>query len=460
MRAPLGGRDALGILPTGGGKSVCYQVPALCLPGLTVVVTPLVSLMADQVDRCRDAHIPAELLNGTQSPADRHAAAARVRAGKARILFVAPERLETPALRSLLADVRVSLLAVDEAHCISSWGHDFRPSYLKLGDVRAELGAPVMALTATATPRVRTEITRILRLRDPVTVVRSFDRPNLGWAVASLTSPRQRVTALLRIVRWAEGPALIYGSSRKGVEGIRGRLAARGIPAEAYHAGLPGEERQRVQEVFMEAARPVVVATNAFGMGIDRSDVRVVAHVELPGSLEGYYQEAGRAGRDGERAHCVALHAPGDGAIQEGFVDRSYPRPRRVRKAERFLRSHVGPGHSGAIRLGDVGRALGGEAGGEDEARAVLKALRKVGGIRILTGDLEGNEDEPLLVAVARRRSPLRELRLHRRRERGRLQAVQRYAGTRKCRRAFILEYFGETGPEGACNGCDRCGFG
>lgn len=459
VRAPLAGRDALGILPTGGGKSVCYQVPAACLPGVTVVVTPLVSLMADQVDRCRAAGISAELLNSTLPAEERAAARERIRQGRARVLFVAPERLETRSMRSLLAEIPVALLAVDEAHCISSWGHDFRPSYLALGAVRERLAAPVMALTATATPRVRAEIARVLRLRDPVTVVRSFDRPNLRWAVVQLGSRRDRVGALLRLLRSVEGAALVYGSSRKGVEGVRGRLAARGMAVEAYHAGLPGRERSRVQEVFMEAERPVVVATNAFGMGIDRADVRLVAHLELPGSLEGYYQEAGRAGRDGEMARCVALHVPGDGAVQEGFVERSHPRPRRVRKVERLLRRWIGPGGRGSIRLDQVSRAIKVQ-GAREEIRAALSALEKAGGIRILREDSSrGPEDEALEIGVLSRRGRLEGLRRHRRRERARLRAVRRYAGTRKCRRAFILEYFGEKASERSCGACDRCGF-
>lgn len=325
VQAALAGRDALGILPTGGGKSLCFQVPCVALPGLTVVVSPLISLMADQLRRAREAGIRAEAIHSGLSPERRHAVGRAAVTGGIQLLLVAPERLLSPSFAPLLPRLRVSLLVVDEAHCISRWGHDFRPAYRKLGEVRRQLGAPVQALTATATPRVRAEIEEVLGLEHPVRFVGSFDRENLLWAVRAARSHNERNRILYELVSPAPGVRLIYAATRKRVERIRASMARRGLRTEAYHGGLPEDERSRVQSFFMEAKRPLVVATNAFGMGIDRSDVRLVVHDQLSGSLEDYYQEAGRGGRDGGPALCVALRGPGDSAIHQAFLDRTHP---------------------------------------------------------------------------------------------------------------------------------------
>jgi len=341
VRAVLAGRDALGILPTGGGKSVCYQVPALMLPGLTLVVSPLVSLMTDQVHRARDSGLAAEALHSGLDPSERDRVEAALSEGVVRLLLLAPERFESARFRALLPGLRVSLLAVDEAHCISMWGHDFRPAYRRLGEVRGRLEAPVLALTATATPRVRDEIEASLHLRGPVRVVGSFDRSNLRWAVVRVPRRTEKVGRIRLLLRNAGGARLVYASTRKRVEGIRNGLARCGLRTEAYHAGLPSAERERVQAYFMEAPAPVVVATNAFGMGIDRSDVRLVVHDQLPGSLEDYYQEAGRAGRDGGPAVCLAFHLAEDAQVHRAFLDQTHP-PVRSLRAWAQLRSEGG----------------------------------------------------------------------------------------------------------------------
>jgi len=465
IRAAVSGRDALGVLPTGGGKSLCYQMPATVLPGLVVVVSPLISLMEDQLGRARRAGLRAELLNSTLGTRESRRVRERAREGCLDLLFLAPERFEVPSFRRVLGAFPVSLLAVDEAHCISQWGHDFRPSYGRLGHVRDILDAPCLALTATATPRVRKEIEELLRLREPQRVVRSFDRPNLSWEIRRAEGHGRKVAILLRLLQRRRGAAIVYASTRRAVEALRKELALRGFPAEAYHAGLPAEERSRVQRVFLATPRPVVVATNAFGMGVDKPDVRLVAHHQLPGSLEGYYQEAGRAGRDGEPARCVALHGRRDLEVHRRFLDRTHPPRRRLRRLLRHLRRRPGPGEKGRVALGELRAVLG---GGADEAAAAeaLRALERCGAVRVLAwlseerGEGASDGEGQVVVGVHARRTSLRIEAVLRRRGRARLAAVRSFAATDGCRRRALLSYFGEEVPQGPCGRCDRCGVG
>jgi len=336
--AVLRGEDALGILPTGGGKSLCYQVPAVILGGLTLVISPLISLMVDQVRRAEAAGISAAALHSGIPSDARVALEAQARAGDLRVLLVAPERLESSGFVKFLSELPVRLITMDEAHCIALWGHDFRPAYRRLGGLRARVKAPVLALTATATPRVQAEISSVLRLDSPTRVVLSFDRPNLGWGVLKIPLNTDRISLHHRIVRDRRGARLIYASTRRRVEEIRDGLRRRGLWAEAYHAGLGRDERARVQQHFLTASAPVVVATNAFGMGIDRPDVRLVVHDQLSGSLEDYYQEAGRAGRDGRPALCLALRGPQDQQVPLSFLDQTHPPARGLSD---WARSHL-----------------------------------------------------------------------------------------------------------------------
>jgi len=468
VRAVLGGRDALGILPTGGGKSVCYMLPACLVSGLTLVVSPLISLMEDQVARANRAGIPSALLNSTQSVAERSDVLERARADQLKLLFLAPERFGVPSFLHAMSGLRVSLFAVDEAHCISQWGHDFRPAYRALGAVRSRLACPTIALTATATPKVRDDIAQVLGLRRPVRVVGSFDRPNLTWEVRKVRTEvdrRSRVVEGLRgLVRGGVGTAIVYAGTRRTVEVLRDALAGLGLPVLAYHGGMPDDERSRVQESFMAGDRRVVVATNAFGMGVDKPNVRLVVHWELPGTLEAYYQEAGRAGRDGEPARCVAFVRKGDLELQRGFIDRSRPRERVIRRVGRRLGRDADPSGRVSVAPEALARRIGGSAT-VDVVLSSVRVLVDAGAVRAFRRLPEADDrgmssgsagSRTIEVGVRSGRPNLsgaRELRLAARTQ---LRAIERYALSRRCRRRSLLEYFGEK-LEDECGGCDRC---
>src|ERR671915_422407 len=319
-------RDTLVVLPTGGGKSLCYQVPALVLPGLTVVLSPLISLMKDQVDALVARDVPATYLNSTLTGSEIATRMRRVQRGEIKLLYVAPERFDLGSLADRLRDLGVSLLAVDEAHCIGEWGHDFRPSYLRIAQLRERLGwPPVVALTATATPHVRSDIARQLRLENQRTVITGFDRRNLRYHVVPTRTDSDKDEALLDILRGQQGLAVVYASTRRAVERIAETLNRGCVAAVGYHAGLDDTHRRDVQDRFMKEDVRVIVATSAFGMGIDKPNVRLVVHYTMPGSLEAYYQEAGRAGRDGLEGHCYLLHAFQDRFTHEFFVKSAHP---------------------------------------------------------------------------------------------------------------------------------------
>ena len=308
----LDGRDVFGIMPTGGGKSLCYQIPALLMEGVTLVVSPLISLMRDQVMALKNAGVAAAYVNSSLTPNQIRLVYRNIQSGMYKIIYVAPERLLTDGFLEAIQARRVDMVTVDEAHCISQWGQDFRPSYLKIVDFLKCLPVrPVVsAFTATATDRVRQDIEEILKLQNPVRVVTGFDRPNLRFEVRK---PRQKPAAILELVRERRDKSgIIYCSTRKNVEQVCERLRQAGIRATRYHAGLSDQERHENQEDFLYDRAPVMVATNAFGMGIDKSNVAYVIHYNMPQSLESYYQEAGRAGRDGAEAECILLYSAGD----------------------------------------------------------------------------------------------------------------------------------------------------
>jgi ATP-dependent DNA helicase RecQ len=325
----LARRDTLAVMPTGGGKSLCYQIPSLLLPGLTVVVSPLIALMKDQVEQLRAAGVPALFLNSSLSPEAYAENMDYVRRGQVRLLYVAPETLLSPRLFSLLDSVRVDLLTIDEAHCISEWGHDFRPEYRQLVEVRRRYPAAIcLALTATATPRVRADIKRSLGFADSNEFVASFDRENLFIEVVPKRDPVRQATRFLE--RFKEQSGIIYCFSRRQVDELAAYLAGKGYSARPYHAGLEDDERRRNQEAFIRDDAQIIVATIAFGMGINKPNVRFILHYDLPKSVEGYYQEIGRAGRDGLPAHCLLLYSYGDVAKLRHFIDEKQGDERRV----------------------------------------------------------------------------------------------------------------------------------
>ena len=326
VRGVLEKRDTLVILPTGGGKSLCFQVPALVIDGLTVVVSPLISLMKDQVDALTARGLPAAFINSTLSSSQVSDRMAKAQRGEIKLLYVAPERFDSGFSTDRLREMGVALLAIDEAHCISEWGHDFRPSYLRLREVRERLGnPPTVALTATATPEVRRDIALQLKLHNPVVVISGFSRDNLRLNVLPSPTEADKDREMIAVIKARTGPAIVYASTRKAVERIARILERSGVPATAYHAGLDDARRRDVQDGFMGEENRVIVATNAFGMGIDKRDVRLVVHYAMPGTLEAYYQEAGRAGRDGKMSDCLLLHAFPDRFTHEFFIKGSHP---------------------------------------------------------------------------------------------------------------------------------------
>ncbi|MFR1051659.1 MAG: DNA helicase RecQ [Lachnospirales bacterium] len=399
----LSGRDVLGVMPTGGGKSVCYQLPALLLPGVTIVVSPLISLMKDQVAALTEAGIRAAFVNSSLSGGQVRTVYRRAWAGEFQLLYVAPERLAGEGFVKLAQGLEVSLVAVDEAHCVSQWGQDFRPSYLKIPEFLDKLPRrpAVAAFTATATSQVREDIVRLLGLERPLTLVTGYDRPNLYFEVCR---PRSKSGALRDLLLPRMGKSgIIYCATRAGVEKVCEELRDRGLPATRYHAGLDEEERRRNQDDFRFDRAPIMVATNAFGMGIDKSNVSYVIHYNMPKSLEAYYQEAGRAGRDGERAECFLLYSGRDVETAKFLIENGSgndelteeERAEALRRDHRRLEAMVGYCRTGgclrgylldyfgqehADHCGDCGNCLGDHelADVTTQAQMVLSCVRRV----------------------------------------------------------------------------------
>jgi ATP-dependent DNA helicase RecQ len=338
IRAVLAGRDAMAVMPTGQGKSLCYQLPAILLPGLTLVISPLIALMEDQVAAMKQRKIAAATFHSGLTGVEKSRVMQGLQQRRIQLLYLAPERMQHEGFLQLLRSLWVSLLVVDEAHCVSQWGHDFRPDYLKIGRLRRELtNPPCLALTATATTRVQTDLCQRLSLRDPFRLVAGFRRANLALSVQCCQSRREKLTALERVVCGTEkGTILVYCATRRAVEEVAAWLEQSHPSVGYYHAGLSDEDRRLMHDKFRTGSVRILAATNAFGMGIDKSDVRLVVHFDIPGSIEAYYQEVGRAGRDGRPAACVLLFHERDLATQEYFIDQALKDSEGIARAERM----------------------------------------------------------------------------------------------------------------------------
>ncbi|HMG33798.1 MAG TPA: ATP-dependent DNA helicase RecQ [Blastocatellia bacterium] len=333
IESVLAGTDSIVVMPTGGGKSLCYQLPAMMRPGVAVVVSPLIALMKDQVDQLVARGLPTTFINSSLSYPETNRRLSEIRRGLYKLVYVAPERFRSGAFVDSLSDLKLNLFAVDEAHCISHWGHDFRPDYLRLGEAARRLGRPPMiGLTATATAQVRNDIRQQLDLNDPRVFVAGFDRPNLRLRVVHTDTEIEKLDTLKHVVAGTRGSGIIYAATRKSVEQICARLKMAGAFVEPYHAGMTEPERTRSQNAFMSGKVQAVVATNAFGMGIDKADTRFVVHYHLPGSIEAYYQEIGRAGRDGLNADCVLLFNYADTRTHQFFIEGNHPPPNLIRE--------------------------------------------------------------------------------------------------------------------------------
>ncbi len=449
MSAASGGRDVLAVLPTGAGKSAIYQVPALVLPGPTVIVSPLLALQRDQIEGLDAAAVPdAVALDSRQSAGERDRVWAAIRGGTAEYVFLSPEQLAKDEVVAGLAEAGVSLFVVDEAHCVSAWGHDFRPDYLRLAPVIDRLGRPpVIALTATAAAPVRDDIVAALGLRDPVRVIASFDRPNLHLAVARFTDDAGKRAAVVDRVAAKPGSGLLYTASRREAEDYADALAARGVRAFGYHGGMKAADRDAVHERFAAGETDVVVATSAFGMGIDRPDVRFVVHASVPDSVDTYYQQIGRAGRDGEPAEVLLCYRPEDLARQR-FLTRSAPPEAELRAVVEALR----PEPLGRRQLAE---AVPGPSARRTRALGLLERCGDVltgpdGRYTLTAGRARTGAVVGRALEAAERAAEL---------VRSRVEMLRAYAETTGCRRRYLLGYFGEELAT-PCGNCDTCEAG
>ena len=445
IRALVEGRDVLGIMPTGAGKSLIYQLTAFELPGVTVVVSPLLALMRDQEVKLRRTGVVAARLDSTQTTKETNKTLDDIEEGKRKLIYVTPERAASGKLEDELGGQKVSLFVVDEAHCVSEWGHDFRPSYLFLQRAIDQLGRPpVCALTATATPSVAADITSQLGLRNPECIHTGFDRPSLAFEVRETGDEKAQVKRLLRLIRKVQGSVIIYCSTIRTVEAIAGALPVLGLKVGMYHGKMTKGDRDAAQHAFMRNNPRIMVATNAFGLGVDKPDIRAVIHYNLPGSMESYYQEAGRAGRDGRPSRCILLYNPQDEQVQSFFVSGKYPTKNDVMSVWQALRN-------GADNLKELALAA---SVSQSKTRVVLNIFKELDLMVEQPGQVfipSGKEADELTLGRA-----AESYRRRREGDRDRLAYMIRYAQSTRCRMQILLEYFGEKVPA-LCRRCDNC---